>query len=82
MKRLNDTDALRLAAVKPEHELDKDSILKSYHRSNGNLYQIILYDGNTPEQEDQIQNRVKELVQHSSQSTELFLLNQIGRAHV
>lgn len=77
LKRLNDTDALRLAAVKPEHELDKDSILKSYHRSNGNLYQIILYDGNTPEQEDQIQNRVKELVQHSSQSTELFLLNLV-----
>lgn len=77
LERLNDADALRLATVKPKSELDQDSILESYHRSQGNLYQIILYDRSAPGHEDQIQNRVKELAQHSNQSNELFLLNLV-----
>lgn len=77
LERLNDEDALRLVSSKPRDEYDRDRILNSYHQNDGNLYQIILYDYNASDSLDQIQSRVQELVNHSNQSTELFLLDLV-----
>lgn len=77
LERLNDTDALKLAVEKPKDEYDREKILNSYHQSNGNLYQIILYDSNTFNTSNQIQSRIEDLVQQSKKSTELFLLNLV-----
>ncbi|MBQ9720244.1 MAG: ATP-binding protein [Oscillospiraceae bacterium] len=77
LKRLNDTDALKLLPHEISGAAQREYILDIYHKSRGNLCQIILFRDTSPESTDYIREAVSDMIKDRAQSTNLFLLNLV-----
>lgn len=77
LEKLNETDALRLAASPVKTETERERLLKIYREKHGNLFQIICYNVQFPEDSDQIQEKVNSYVQNHENPSYLFILDLI-----
>ena len=77
LKRLEDEDALKLLPRELLGIEERKSALDAYHKSHGNLCQIILFSGAGSEDSDYVRNAVLEMTRNTKQSTDLFLLNLV-----
>lgn len=75
LERLNEVDALRLSPIQIRSPEQKNKLLETYHKKNGNLYQILLCNEQVLNISDQIHEKVCSFVEDPAKADELFLLN-------